>query len=38
MGSTLGIVPYLLATVLGLVAVMHASALAFQILKYAGVA
>jgi threonine/homoserine/homoserine lactone efflux protein len=37
-GCTLGIVPHLLATVLGLAAVMHASALAFQILKYAGVA
>lgn len=37
-GCTLGIVPHLLATVLGLAAVMHASALAFQLLKYAGVA
>ena len=37
-GCTLGIVPHLLATVLGLAAVMHASALAFQVLKYAGVA
>jgi threonine/homoserine/homoserine lactone efflux protein len=37
-GCTLGIVPHLLATVLGLAAVMHASALAFQMLKYAGVA
>ncbi len=37
-GCTLGIVPHLLATVLGLAAVMHTSALAFQILKYAGVA
>ena len=37
-GCTLGIVPHLLATVLGLAAVMHASALAFQALKYAGVA
>jgi threonine/homoserine/homoserine lactone efflux protein len=38
LGCTAGIVPHLLATVLGLAAVMHASALAFQILKYAGVA
>lgn len=37
LGCTAGIVPHLLATVLGLAAVMHASALAFQILKYAGV-
>ena len=37
-GCTLGIVPHLLATVLGLSAVMHSSALAFQFLKYAGVA
>lgn len=38
LGCTLGIVPHLLATVLGLAAVMHTSALAFQTLKYAGVA
>jgi threonine/homoserine/homoserine lactone efflux protein len=37
-GCTLGIVPHLLATVLGLAAIMHTSALAFQVLKYAGVA
>ena len=37
-GCTLGIVPHLLATVLGLAAVMHASALAFELLKIAGVA
>jgi threonine/homoserine/homoserine lactone efflux protein len=36
-GCTLGIVPHLLATVVGLAAVMHTSALAFQVLKYAGV-
>jgi threonine/homoserine/homoserine lactone efflux protein len=36
-GCTLGIVPHLLATVLGLAAVLHASALAFQVLKIAGV-
>jgi threonine/homoserine/homoserine lactone efflux protein len=38
LGCTLGIVPHLLATILGLAAVMHTSALAFQALKYAGVA
>jgi threonine/homoserine/homoserine lactone efflux protein len=38
LGCTAGIVPHLLATVLGLSAVMHASAVAFQVLKYAGVA
>jgi threonine/homoserine/homoserine lactone efflux protein len=38
LGCTAGIVPHLLATVLGLAAVMHASALAFQVLKYGGVA
>jgi threonine/homoserine/homoserine lactone efflux protein len=37
-GCTVGIVPHLVATVLGLSAVMHTSALAFQALKYAGVA
>ena len=37
-GCTLGIVPHLLATILGLAAVLHTSALAFQVLKYAGVA
>ena len=37
-GCTLGILPHLLATILGLAAVMHTSALAFQLLKYAGVA
>jgi threonine/homoserine/homoserine lactone efflux protein len=38
LGCTAGIVPHLLATVLGLAALMHTSAIAFQILKYAGVA
>lgn len=38
LGCTLGIVPHLLATILGLAAVMHTSAVAFQVLKYAGVA
>lgn len=36
-GCTLGIVPHMLATALGLAAVMHAGALAFQVLKVAGV-
>jgi threonine/homoserine/homoserine lactone efflux protein len=38
LGCTAGIVPHLLATLLGLAAVMHTSALAYQLLKYAGVA
>ena len=38
LGCTAGIVPHLLATILGLAAVMHTSALAFQLLKYAGAA
>src|SRR6185503_13758904 len=37
LGCTAGIVPHLLATLLGLSAVMHTSALAFQVLKYLGV-
>lgn len=37
-GCTTGIIPHLLATILGLAAIMHSSALAFQTLKYAGVA
>jgi len=37
-GCTLGIVPHLLASVLGLAALMHTSALLFSVLKYAGVA
>jgi threonine/homoserine/homoserine lactone efflux protein len=37
-GCTLGIIPHLLATILGLAAIMHTSALAFSVLKYAGVA
>lgn len=37
-GCTLGILPHLAAAVLGLAAVLHTSALAFQILKYLGVA
>ena len=38
LGCTAGIVPLLPGTILGLAAVMHTSALAFQVLKYAGVA
>lgn len=38
LGCTAGIVPHLLATVLGLAALLHMSALAFQALKYAGAA
>ena len=37
-GCTLGIVPALGAAVLGVAAVLHASALLFQIVKFAGVA
>lgn len=37
LGCTLGILPHMLATALGLAAVMHAGALAFQVLKVAGV-
>ncbi|MDT7837880.1 LysE family translocator [Aquabacterium sp. OR-4] len=37
LGCTAGIVPHLAATVLGLAAVMHTSALAFRALKLAGV-
>jgi threonine/homoserine/homoserine lactone efflux protein len=35
---TLGIVPHLIAAMMGLAALLHASALAFEIVKYAGVA
>jgi threonine/homoserine/homoserine lactone efflux protein len=37
-GCTLGIVPHMAAAILGLAAVLHASAVAFQTLKYLGVA
>jgi threonine/homoserine/homoserine lactone efflux protein len=37
-GCTLGIVPHMAAAILGLAAVLHTSALAFQTLKYFGVA
>ena len=37
-GCTLGIIPHMLAAMLGLAAVLHTSALAFAVLKYCGVA
>lgn len=37
-GCTLGIVPHILASVVGLAALLHASALAFETLRYIGVA
>ena len=37
-GCTLGIVPHALASIVGLAAILHASALAFQVIKYLGVA
>jgi threonine/homoserine/homoserine lactone efflux protein len=37
-GCTLGIVPHMLAAITGLAAVLHASALAFDVIKYVGVA
>jgi threonine/homoserine/homoserine lactone efflux protein len=37
-GCTLGIVPHMAATITGLAALLHASALAFEIIKYLGVA
>ena len=37
-GCTLGIIPALLASVIGLAAILHTSALLFQVLKYAGAA
>jgi len=37
-GCTLGIVPHMAAAIMGLAALMHASALAFQTVKYLGVA
>ncbi|MDR6104537.1 threonine/homoserine/homoserine lactone efflux protein [Agrobacterium larrymoorei] len=36
-GCTLGIVPHLLAAITGLAAILHASAAAFTLIKYAGV-
>lgn len=37
-GCTLGILPHIAASILGLAALLHASAVAFQIVKFAGVA
>lgn len=37
-GCTLGIVPHILASTLGLAAILHASALLFQFVKYCGAA
>src|SRR5580692_10142135 len=37
-GCTLGIVPHMAAAIMGLAALLHASAVAFQTLKYLGVA
>ena len=37
-GCTLGIVPAAIASIIGLAAVLHTSALAFQLVKYLGVA
>lgn len=37
-GCTLGIVPHILASIVGLAALLHTSAVAFQIVKYLGVA
>ena len=37
-GCTLGILPHMAASMLGLAALLHASALAFQAVKFAGVA
>lgn len=38
LGCTLGIVPHIAASIAGLAAILHASALAFQLIKYLGVA
>ena len=38
LGCTLGIVPHLAAAILGLAALLHTSALAFEMFKYAGCA
>lgn len=38
LGCTAGIIPHLLASILGMSALLHTSALAFDMLKYAGVA
>jgi len=38
LGCTLGILPHMLAAITGLAALLHASAVAFEAIKYAGVA
>lgn len=38
LGCTLGIIPHLMAAILGLAAIMHSSALLFAVVKWAGVA
>ncbi|MDB9857847.1 LysE family transporter, partial [Amylibacter sp.] len=38
LGCTFGIVPHLAAATLGLAALLHSSALLFQVVKFAGVA
>src|SRR5687767_506005 len=37
LACTLGIIPHMLAAITGLAALLHTSALAFEIIKYAGV-
>ena len=37
-GCTAGIIPHLMATIMGLAALLHVSAVAFQIIKFIGVA
>lgn len=37
-GCTFGIVPHMLASIVGLAALLHTSAVAFQVIKYLGVA
>lgn len=37
-GCTLGIIPHIAASIVGLAALLHTSALAFQVIKYLGVA
>lgn len=37
LGCTLGIIPHMLAAITGLAALLHTSALAFEMIKYAGV-
>lgn len=37
LGCTMGIVPHLLASILGLASILHMSAIAFQLIKFVGV-